>query len=85
MCCALHNVCERHQCPFESSWLPDENSYTIGATTSQQSSGVHSPISALIRDALAKHVHRTHPALSTTDDAAESDVPSTIIQNAFCE
>ena len=23
VCCALHNVCERHQCPFEPGWLPD--------------------------------------------------------------
>lgn len=22
VCCALHNVCERHQCPFEDNWLP---------------------------------------------------------------
>ena len=23
VCCALHNICERHQCPFEESWLPE--------------------------------------------------------------
>lgn len=22
ICCALHNVCERYNCPFEESWLP---------------------------------------------------------------
>ena len=27
ICCALHNVCERHQCPFEPGWLPDECTY----------------------------------------------------------
>ena len=59
VCCALHNVCERHQCPFESSWLPDSNAYTDEPTASQQSSGVQS---VLIRDALAKYVHCTHPA-----------------------
>ena len=59
VCCALHNVCERHQCPFENAWLPDSSAYTDGATTSQQSPGIQS---VLIRDALAKYVHRTHPA-----------------------
>ena len=58
VCCALHNVCERYQCPFESSWLPNSSAYTDGgATTSQQSPSVQS---ALIRDALSKYVHRTH-------------------------
>ena len=27
VCCALHNMCGRHQCPFEPGWLPDESSY----------------------------------------------------------
>ena len=60
VCCALHNVCERQQCRFESSWLPDKSEYSDGSTASQQSSNVHG--SALIRDALAKYVHHTHLA-----------------------
>lgn len=28
VCCALHNVCERHQCPFENAWLPDPSAYS---------------------------------------------------------
>ena len=27
MCCALHNICERHQSPFEPGWLPEEIAY----------------------------------------------------------
>ena len=27
VCCALHNVCERWQCPFESGWLIDPKRY----------------------------------------------------------
>ena len=60
VCCALHNICERHQCPFESTWLPDDSAYTDGPTSHPSSASVHG--SALIRDALSKYVHRTHPA-----------------------
>ena len=27
VCCGLHNVCERHPCPFEPGWLPDPSAY----------------------------------------------------------
>ena len=28
VCCTLHNMCEKHQCPFEPGWLHDERSWT---------------------------------------------------------
>ena len=31
-CCALHNVCERQQCAFEDSWLPDPSAYVDDST-----------------------------------------------------
>lgn len=60
VCCALHNVCERHQCPFEDSWLPDPSAYTSG-TTAQQSTVVIGSASSL-RDILARYIHHTRPA-----------------------
>ena len=44
--CALHNVYERHQCPFEDSWLPDPSVYT-GGTTVQPSITVIGSVSSL--------------------------------------
>jgi len=41
VCCALHNVCERHQCPFEDSWLLDPTSHST--TTAAQASLVPRP------------------------------------------
>ena len=40
VCCALHNVCERHQCPFEPGKLPDESSYVNTTPTNLQASMV---------------------------------------------
>ena len=58
VCCALHNVCERHRCPFEESWLPDPTAYTdTSHTTSSQTLGS----AASIRNTVAKYVYRTHP------------------------
>ncbi len=34
VCCGLHNICERHQCPFEPGRLPDQSAY-VDITTSQ--------------------------------------------------
>ena len=59
VCCALHNVCERHQCPFEDSWLPDPTAYSI--TTVIPSTTVLGS-AAFVRDALAKYIHRTRTA-----------------------
>ena len=59
VCCALHNVCERHQCPFEESWLPDLSAYS-STTQVQSSTVIGSAIS--IREALAKYIHRVRPA-----------------------
>ena len=61
VCCALHNVCERHQCPFEPGWLPDENAYTASIPTHLQANVVIGP-AAGIRDALATYIHRHCPA-----------------------
>ena len=33
VCCALLNICERHQCPFENGWLPDESAFVSTAPT----------------------------------------------------
>ena len=61
VCCALHNVCERHQCPFEPGWLPDENAYTASIPTHLQANVVIGP-AAGIRDALATYIHHHRPA-----------------------
>ena len=60
VCCALHNTCKRHQCPFEDSWLPDPSAYTSG-TMSQPSTSVVGSASS-VQNALAKYIHRTCPA-----------------------
>ena len=58
VCCVLHNVCERHQCPFEPGWLPDESLYVNTTPTNLQASVVIGP-AAGIRDA---YTHRHRPA-----------------------
>ena len=61
VCCALHNVCERHQCPFEAGWLPDESVYINTTPTNLQASMVIGS-GANVRDAIAKYIHRHRPA-----------------------
>ena len=60
-CCALHNVCERHQCPFEPGWLPDESTYVNTRPINLQASVVIGP-AAGIRDAIAAYIHHHRPA-----------------------
>ena len=57
VCCALHNVCERHQCPFEPGWLRDESSYVNTTPTNLQASVVMGP-AAGIPVAIATYIHR---------------------------
>ena len=59
--CALHNVCERHQCPFEPGWLPDEGTYVNTRPINLQPSVVIGP-AAGIRDAIAAYIHHPRPA-----------------------
>ena len=60
-CCALHNICERHQCTFEDGWLPDVGAYISPTPPSLQASTiVGSPAS--VRAAIAKYIHHTRPA-----------------------
>ena len=61
VCCALHNVCERHQCPFEPGWLPDESAY-INTTTANLQANVVIGSGSNIRDGIAKYIHRHRPA-----------------------
>ena len=61
VCCALHNVCERHQCPFEPGWLPDKSSYVNTTPTNLQASVVIGP-AAGIRDAITTYIHHHRPA-----------------------
>ena len=61
VCCALHNVCERHQCPFEPGWIPDESLYVNTTSTNLQASVVIGP-AAGIRDAIATYIHCHRPA-----------------------
>ena len=61
VCCALHNVCERHQCPFEPSWLPDQSTFVQITPLNQHSSSITGSASS-VRDALAKYIHRNRPA-----------------------
>ena len=61
VCCALHNICERHQCPFEPGWLPEESAYVHTTPANLQASTVVGPGSS-VREALARHIHRHRPA-----------------------
>lgn len=61
LCCALHNICERHQCTFEEGWLPDPSAYINTTPANLQTSTVIGS-AAGVRDAVAKYVHRTRPA-----------------------
>ena len=54
VCCALHNVCEKHQCPFEPGWPPDESLYVSSTPTIGPAAG--------IQDAIATYIHRHRPA-----------------------
>jgi len=58
VCCALHNICERHQCPFENGWLPDESALVSTAPTRRS---VISESASSVQEAVAKHVHRYRP------------------------
>lgn len=60
VCCALHNVCERHNCHFEESWLPDSSHYVHDTPQQLVKSAVIGSASD-IRNALAAHIHCTHP------------------------
>ena len=61
VCCALHNVCERHQCPFEPGWLPDKSAY-INTTPTNLQANVVIGSGSNIREAIAKYIHRHRPA-----------------------
>lgn len=61
VCCALHNVCERHQCPFELGWLPDASAYADTIPANLQAHVVIGS-AASVRDAIAKYIHRHRPA-----------------------
>ena len=61
VCCALHNICERHKCTFEDGWLPDESAYISNTPTHLQTSAVVGAASN-IREVLAKHIHKHRPA-----------------------
>ena len=61
VCCALHNMCERHQCPFEPGWLPDESSYINTTPPNLQVTTVIGS-AASVREALARYIHHTRPA-----------------------
>ena len=61
VCCALHNICERHQCPFEPGWLPDESAFVQTTPANLQATTVIGAAST-VRDALARHVHHHRPA-----------------------
>ncbi len=39
-CCGLHNICERHQCPFEPGRLPDQSAYVDITPASLQANDV---------------------------------------------
>ena len=59
--CGLYNVCERHQCPFEPGWLPDQRAYVDTTPASLEANVVIGSASS-IRDAIAEHIHRHRPA-----------------------
>ena len=55
VCCALHNICERHRCMFEDGWLPDESAYISNTPTILQTSIIIGSAS-IIRDAIAIYI-----------------------------
>ena len=61
VCCALHNICERHQCPFEPGWLPEESDYIDTTPPNLQVIAVIGSADSL-QEALARHIHSTRPA-----------------------
>ena len=60
VCSALHNVCERNNCPFEIGWLPEESAYVQITPDNAQSAS--SSVASSVRDAVAKYIHRHRPA-----------------------
>ena len=56
VCCALHNICERHQSPFEPGWLPEEIAYV--RTTPAKKVSIVIGLGSSVREALARHIHR---------------------------
>ena len=61
VCCGLHNVCERHQCPFESGWLPDPSAY-VDATPASLQTNVVIGSASTVHDAITRHIHHHRPA-----------------------
>ena len=62
VCCALHNICERHQCLVEPGWLPYESAYINTTPPSLQVTAMIGP-AANVQEALARYIHHTKPVL----------------------
>ena len=56
VCCTPHNMCERHQCPFEPGWLPDESAYINIMPPNLQVTIVIRP-TANVQESLARYIH----------------------------
>ena len=62
VCCALHNICERWNCPMEDTWLVNSatyNSFHPGPNDADNED--YDEAGWAIRNKLARHVHRSHP------------------------
>ena len=54
--CALHNICERHNCPFEEDWLPEDAAYNNDVVGPPHQHVVDDDAQR-VRDTLADWVH----------------------------
>ena len=59
--CGIHNVCERHNCAFEPSWLSEESSYVETTPINLQVTAVVGSASS-VREAIARRIHRHRQA-----------------------
>ena len=58
LCCAMNNVCERANCPFSNTWLANEDEVHVATGGGGD---VPNQPAALVRLALAQHVHANVP------------------------
>lgn len=60
VCCALHNVCERYNCPFEDNWLPNEADYAEELPAHLHHLEAEDNAQT-VRDTLANWIHDVYP------------------------
>ncbi|XP_065196177.1 uncharacterized protein LOC135827649 [Sycon ciliatum] len=62
VCCALHNICERWNCPLENSWLVDDSVYNMYRPgPDDQPRADFDQAGYLVREKMARVIHQHHP------------------------